>query len=123
MKQTLKLLLGLSLILLINSCQKDYPKDIPDWLEDKIKEIKKEHKGEECWPGVCRRIDEYAKDGVTTFWYMPGVTPVGYQVFDYDGTYQCSYDPDIWFAPDTICGNLGNIETYSFVRRIWEEKQ
>jgi hypothetical protein len=36
------------LILGISACKKDYPKDIPDWLKDKIKGFEKEKKSISC---------------------------------------------------------------------------
>lgn len=118
MKNTKTILLLLVLFIGIYSCKKDYPKDIPDWLKDKIKELKKETKGySNCRYDLCMNIDEYTDGSDIIYWFMPGATPVGYQVFTYDGNYQCVFETII---PDT-CGNIYTLKDYYFVRRIWKE--
>lgn len=113
--------LGILIILLavnISSCRRDYPRDIPDWLKDKIKELKKETKGiNGCRYYICMTIDEYTDGSNTTFWFQPGGTPVGYKVYDYYGNEQCYFET---VTPNN-CGGINNLQSFYFKRRIWSE--
>ena len=104
-------------MLLQVGCKKSYPKDIPDWLKDKIKKFEKANRGKGCGD-ICRRWDEYSDGTNTTFWFRGGSTmpSIAYGVHDYDGNKQCTY---YTVGTDTVCGNIDDIHTYSFVRNIW----
>ena len=50
------------------SCKRDYPRNIPHWLKDKIKELKKEGKRKGgCGLGECMSIHEFS-DGTNVFY-------------------------------------------------------
>lgn len=118
MKKIKIALFTLIVAMTINSCKKDYPKDIPDWLKNKIKGLKKEtrwHKG--CIHDLCMYIDEYTDGTNTTYWFQPGGTPVGYKIYDYNGNEQCYFET---ITPNS-CGSINNLQSYYFKRRVWEE--
>ena len=46
-----------SIAVTMSSCKKDYPKDIPEWVEDKIKEQKKECRNNKSCP--CKEPNAY----------------------------------------------------------------
>lgn len=100
-----------------NSCTKDYPKDIPDWLKCKIKELKKESRGNGCINDVCMEVQEYSDGQTTIFLFQPGATPIGYKVYDESGIEQCYFETT---QPPT-CGAILGFQNYQFVRQIWTE--
>ena len=117
MKKFKILFLATLLLFAVNSCNKDYPKDIPDWLKDKIKEIKKDNPCNE----LLISIQEYEKTSNNDIVYVftkpcPMCT---YKVYDYNGNVICN-DISIWTGSDN-CGNLSFSE-YLFTRQIWQEK-
>lgn len=118
MKNFKVLLLAVTLVFTVSSCNKDYPKDIPDWLKDKIKELKKESKWKGCGTHGCKYIYEYSDGSNTIFLYMrsPDFSPSTYIVYDFDGNEICYYT----VADSTSCQNI-DIENYHFIRKIWTE--
>jgi hypothetical protein len=126
-----KLLLLFSLVLItlisVNSCKKDYPRDIPDWLKEKIKERKEycERPGG-CYcndgSGLCWTIDEYNQNGETKFVkienkgeYTHGIV----SVYKFDGNLEC-IDVAHWQSEyDTVCNCI--LQSLK-VREIWKER-
>jgi hypothetical protein len=119
MKKLLSSCLLVLFILGVSSCKKDYPRDIPKWLKNKIKELKKETRRKNgCGLGLCASIEEFS-DGSNIFylWITGTAEPAGIIIFDYDGNFQCqqsNYDSG-------SCGEITELETYYFTRHIWEE--
>ena len=118
MKKFSKILISILMVLTINSCKKDYPKDIPDWLKIKIDQLKKETKSKGCRFDVCMYIYEYTDGSNISYWFQPGITPISFKVYDYSGKEQCSFIT----SPSNSCGDIQNIKNYYFKRIIWEEK-
>jgi hypothetical protein len=104
----------------LGSCLKDYPKDIPDWLKEKIKGIEKKKKGACCCIlDGCGSIEEWT-DGSNTifFWRIGTMGPSTFFVYDNDGNYQCTMDD--W--DHVTCPSVVNFNQYHFERLIWEEE-
>jgi hypothetical protein len=98
------------------SCKKDYPRDIPQWVKVKIKEMKRESGGT-CSQDVCRQIIEYSNGANTLYFIQPGGTPIGYRIYDHEGNIQCYYET---VMPDS-CGSIHNLHSYQLTRLIWQE--
>lgn len=116
MKKLKMLMLASLVFFAVSSCKKDYPRDIPRWLKDKIKELKKDSKGEGCEKDICRYIWEYSDGTNTIFLYEPGVTPITYLVYDYDGKEVCTYQP----SDTSVCPSF-DMDNFFFIRKIWTE--
>lgn len=105
-----------------SSCKKEYPKDIPEWLEDEIKWLKKHNCrcGTYCVDGIW----EYS-DGENTCFFI-GQKPYPAEVYDYDGDWHCQYWDDedeygINGVGEPTCGGLGRVgsDDYQEVREVW----
>ena len=118
MKKAKLFLITILILIGTYSCKKDYPKDIPNWLKSKIKELDKESKGKGCIYDVCMDIEEYKYEANILYLFQPGSTPIGYIVYDYNGTELCHFET---IQPDT-CGCVSNFKNYQFNRLIWKEK-
>jgi len=107
------------ILLSLNSCHK-YPKDIPDWLKEKIKGLEKEtrwHKG--CLNDHCMVIKELELDGETIYFFDDGTVNLYgsfYTVYDYNGDIVC-----VWQTtnPSPSCPPYGSAH---YIRLIWSEK-
>jgi hypothetical protein len=98
------------------ACKKDYPKDIPEWLEKRIKQMKKEN---ECNDSPIQ-IQEYKGVSNDTILYL-FTKPCQFckhVVYNYNGSLLCN-DIEIWTGHDS-CGNL-SFTDYDFHRMIWTE--
>ncbi|MEI8203075.1 MAG: hypothetical protein WCH34_08700 [Bacteroidota bacterium] len=82
-----KIILFVFLALIFNACKKDYPLDIPHWLQEMILKAKRTHGcflyGKTLW------IDEYKK-GDSTFYMMHWYEERGYAIFDANGNTICT---------------------------------
>jgi len=111
MKKIKILLLATLVLFAANSCKKDYPKDIPDWLKDKIKFCDK--KKNDCNELI---IDEYSYEGDIYYrLYVPHSPPRQNDYYDYNGNFMCS---DLFNVPCSYFVN-GNLV---LKRNIWQEK-
>ena len=119
MKKFNFLILVSTLLFIASSCNKNYPKDIPDWLKDKIKTLKKDSKGKECEDTGCRYIDEYTDGTNIIFLYrpVPNHTPAAYFVYDYDGNEICFYQT----LMSSQC-QFFDLNNFYFKRKIWTEE-
>ncbi len=111
---------GMLLTTIFSSCNKDIPKDIPDWLREKIKEIKKETK-EMKKNGTIRQrsVAEYSNGNVTLYYYNPDTNPGGNYIYDKDGNELCFHSPGISSSP---CGPYTFNEiliSFTKIRTIW----
>ncbi len=94
-----------------SSCEKDYPKDIPDWLIEKINYCDKRINN--CHELI---IDEYIYQGNLYYsLYKPNILPMRSDYYDYNGNYICA---DPWQNPNPTCFSNGNA---IITRRIWQE--
>jgi hypothetical protein len=101
------------------SCKRDYPRNIPHWLKDKIKELKKESKRKGgCGLGECMSIHEFS-DGANVFyvWRVGTEYPSGDIFYDYDGNFLCE---QFNFLSGS-CGSIADLSTYYYTRDIWLE--
>ncbi len=117
-----KLILACFMVLLIlgiSACKKDYPKDIPDWLKDKIKELKKETRRKNgCGMGGCASIHEFSDGSETIYLWDPATyTGTGFIFYDYEGNFLCEKG-DYRSGP---CGDILELSSVVFIRRIWNE--
>jgi len=113
MKKIKLILLTLIVAMSVNSCKKDYPKDIPNWLEDKIKYCDKNKN--DCHGLI---IDEYSyQSNIYYELYVPIAAPRPNDYYDYNGNLICS---DPYMTGNVSCGSFtsGNL---TFKRRIWQE--
>jgi len=111
--KTMKLLtFALLLIVISGSCKKDYPKDIPDWLKDRIKEEKKNPSA------CCLTIDEYVYENNSIYIFHKEGN-YEHNVFDKDGNEQCVF----LVVPNSTCGSIQNMQDYQANRRIWTQKE
>lgn len=131
MKTKLILLFSALLITLgsINSCKKDYPKDIPDWLKEMIKERKKECKEFKKDGGCCGtysgcwNINEYKKNDQT---YFVKILPAGYgtpevvTVYSHDGQVYCG--PKVLSIPSNFYSVCDSIFSSEFIRNVWSQE-
>ena len=112
-------------IIILTSCEKEYPKDTPEWLQIKIDELIEEsgNSSISC-SSDCRTIDEYSFNNNIIYVDYLWVKPDGYyyyQIYNYSGTNECNItamDQDSWC--DT-CGTITNLKNYNYVRTIWQE--
>lgn len=117
----------LILIALFSSCEKEYPKDIPDWLQTKIDSIIENTDSYGCSTyGDCLIIEEYVYDNKKLY-----IEKAHYHLFEgatrnkilnSEGLEECvitAIDEESW--PDT-CGTITNLKSYEYVRTIWQEK-
>jgi hypothetical protein len=119
MKRWIMFCFTVLIILGISACRKDYPKDIPDWLKEKIKELKKETRRKKgCGGGGCMSIQEFS-DGTETFylWDPATYSGTGYIFYDYEGNFLCEKG-DYRSGP---CGDILELSSFDFIRRIWIE--
>lgn len=83
----IKTFICIALTLLVTaSCKKDYPKDIPKWLKERIKELKKEE--DNCLYGI--QISEFknSNSGEIIF-YFGEHFPNYSKYYDYNGNILC----------------------------------
>lgn len=107
-------------ILTLVACRKSYPKDIPDWLKEKIKGIEKEKKGTCCCLNPdCFDILEYTDENNTIFRFKSSESggALRYSFYTFEGE-RCDVDEDI----NQECDVIPNLENYHFVRLVWEEE-
>jgi hypothetical protein len=107
-------------ILILVACRKSYPKDIPDWLKDKIKVIDKENRGNNsCKYEKCQSVDERT-DGTNHIfiWHTGSMGPFVDYVYDLEGNELCVINSDSLTEP---CANIDHYKDYYFDRLIWEE--
>jgi hypothetical protein len=111
MKTAKDLFLLIFFALLVNSCNKDYPKDIPKWLEKKIKYCDK--RKNDCQMLI---IDEYSYQGEIYYnLYVPEAPPRQNDFYDYNGNLICSE------SYSQSCSYFSNSKL-NIIRRIWQEK-
>ncbi len=118
MKRIVSILFILLLAFTFSTCKKkNYPKDIPKWLKQKIEQMEQDSKGKGCKYFSCRTVEEYT-DGSSTFYWInsTGASPKGYFIFNYNGVEQCIYDPISYSEPCYVRFNSNK-----FVRLIWME--
>ena len=118
-----KLILACLMVLLIlgtSACKKDYPKDIPDWLKEKIRVINKENRGANgCKYERCRSVDELTDGTYHIFiWHTGSESPRIDYVYDLEGNELCLVNSD---SLTESCTNIDHFEDYYFERFIWEE--
>ena len=114
MKTNKLLLLLLIFTLVLNSCKKDYPKDIPKWVKEKIKYCDK--KKNNCGKVEKLVIDEYSYQGKLYYnLYVEYPPPRQNDFYDYDGSFICSDS----FSQS--CSYFSNSKL-TIIRRIWKEK-
>ena len=106
------------LIVFTNSCEKHYPKDIPIWLKNKIKQMEKDKKP--CYD-IPILVQEYKNNSTDDVIYIftKACSHCHYEIYDYYGSLLCiklSY-----LNNSDSCGNI-LFSDYSFTRNIWREK-
>jgi hypothetical protein len=106
------LLLGLLAISGV-SCKKDYPKDIPDWLKQRIKTLKKENPCND----LAVEIQEYKGNNETLYLFTKACPFCSYYIFDNDGNLLCE---NITVLASDSCGSR-SMADYTFQRLIWIE--
>ena len=118
MKKFNFLVLVSTLLFIASSCNKDYPKDIPDCLKDKIKGLKKDSKGKGCGSHGCKYIWEYSDGSNTIFLYRksPDFSPTAYIVYDFDGNKICIYQPSM----TSICLSF-DMNDFHFIRKFGQK--
>lgn len=121
MKKVFILLLVVLIGLIATDCKKkNYPKDIPKWLKEKIDEMNKDidktfffSRERRCRYPVKRQVVEY-NDGSSTYYWI-GSSYGAYTIFNYSGDIVCQMYS---YAPPP-CGNLGYGARK--VRTVWVE--
>ena len=110
------------MFLMFTSCNKDIPKDIPDWLKDEIKHCKK--KGNCCYEGSsCEfTIYEYTNIEDNSIYYVfkkyCGLSCDEY--YDINGTLICQYNP--YSCYKILCGDVPT-KNLVLKREIWKKSQ
>lgn len=120
-RNNLLLLFVLLFALAASTCKKkNYPKDIPKWLKEKIEEMEKDYtksgvltKERLCNHVVPRKVEEYS-DGSSTYYWI-GSSYNGFIIYNYNGQEVCNASS---FSSNP-CGNYGFGKI--FVRKIWSE--
>lgn len=111
------------LIVFTNSCEKHYPKDIPIWLKNKIKELKKK----DC-DQACRIVEfENSKTGEIIYLFdEPGAFHYDFY-YDYFGNKLCfetqgicCYNEDLFLLFGNCSGRI--IEDFKVKRHIRSPK-
>ena len=115
-------LFSLLFLIVFSQCKKDYPSDIPKWLEEII--IKAKRNNYRTYSGQVFEINEYTKDDTLVF-LVPDLILPRYYIYDLDGnklcTIRCIYDPDMFFSD---CGfDIPSMPPpyLKFIRNIWTD--
>lgn len=123
-KFLIAILTGIFLTTIISSCHKDIPKDIPDWLREKIKQAKKELRQQKKENGMSGYswISEYSNGNKLLYRYLSPENSVNYeftQFYTMEGEEICSFHAVLLDS----CGIYGAIlnEFYE-TKKIWESK-
>lgn len=107
------------------SCEKDYPKDIPEWLEDKIKEIRKEIVKNEISPYVqAVIISEYQLNDEIIYYYLIGSDIYTEYFYNYDGSLLCNMQRGQPYKfEDAYCDDfyIGDLVFIRFIYRAFPE--
>ncbi|MDD5570290.1 MAG: hypothetical protein PHD97_03945 [Bacteroidales bacterium] len=105
----------------MSSCKKDYPKDIPEWLKEKIKGCNKNKNC--CYLDKGLKIDEWELNGTIIYSYVGGY-PDDYSFYDFSGKLICEiYNPINLIQNDTIvCSTYvcAYINGFKHKRKIWQ---
>ncbi|MDD2636197.1 MAG: hypothetical protein PHW82_11960 [Bacteroidales bacterium] len=125
MKKIKIIFIVLLTIIIFNSCEKEYPKDTPDWLKTRIDSIIDNRDSYGCSSyGECLIIDEYVNNNQTIYIekvYIHLAVSNRYKIFNDKGYIQCdtlAIDENNWC--DT-CGTITNLKNSYYVRTIWSE--
>jgi hypothetical protein len=120
MKNLKFILLSVAISLFVSSCNKDIPKDIPDWLRTRIIEMKKENKKKGCHE-IPVSVAEYQNfENQNKIYVFGKKCPFcEYNVYDSNGNFIC-YFP-IMLNEYEACGDI-SFADYEMVRVLWTEK-
>jgi len=102
----------------LSSCKKDHPKDIPQWIKDKIKKCKRKSC---CYGqyGSLKILELINKnDGSLIYEFYGTFNPSDYDYYNYDGNRICFTIP-VWGVGDSCSKNIKT--NYTFSRDIWRE--
>lgn len=139
MKFRLYVILISVLMIILVGCKKDYPKDIPEWLENMITERKKDCKKNKdncsCYNGGrgCMVIEEWKYNSDVYYTVTTGDDDLGnyiFLIYDYDGNHlgncegcwnkpSCAYP--YYPADSSACDSTPFIYEGSKNRDIWQE--
>jgi hypothetical protein len=95
------------------SCKKDYPKDTPKWLKEKIREYKKNE-----GYGSPEYIEEYKKDEniIYVFWYTSN-SEGGIVYYNYSGNKICEEQVASFHC---LIDSVPILNIYKRSREIWD---
>ncbi len=120
MKKFVMVLFSILLVLGLNSCKKDYPDDIPEWLKKKVRKLDRQDRlhRESRREVYLMRIDEFS-DGQETIYRMVtgSAFPKPCLIYDYDGNELCYSS----YKGEGVCGDIEYLEHFKKVREIWHE--
>lgn len=117
MKTKLILIIFPVILLVLASCKKDYPNDIPQWLENKIKECKKGSCCTQLGPlGISEYVNTNDQSYIYKFWR--GCPHCCDEYYDFNGNLICTNN--IVWCPGDSCGTIP-FNTIVFSRDIWRE--
>jgi hypothetical protein len=121
MKKFVMVLFSILLVLGLNSCKKDYPDDIPEWLKKKVRKLDRQDRlhRESRREEYLMRIDEYSDGQKTIFFMVTGsLFPKPILIYDYDGNELCYISS---YLGQGSCGDIEHLEDFNEVREIWHE--
>lgn len=128
MKTKVLHLFSIAMIILvgITSCKKDYPRDIPDWLKEKIKERKNTCEERGCYcndgSGLCWNVVEFNHNGEIKYVITEGeidiTKTVKMLVYSCDGNLICN--TNVIAYPNSLA-QCDNVLQSIKVRDIWNE--
>ena len=107
-----KLFVLLTIVMLISACKKDYPKDIPQWVKDKIIHCKKTS---DCCGHGFHPLHIYEYKNETSIVYI--FSGDGEITFDYYGNVLCDYYFGTWTCSPTYLQD----NNYKKTREVWSE--
>lgn len=110
-KGTFAGLMGALLLFLLPSCTKDYPTDIPDWVEDRIRKCKQPFTD-------CRGLKVLEYSGLGQRWFYFREASGNDELFTEGASSVCSgNDLFVWEAQCTVVP----LDSLHPVRTIWVE--
>ena len=111
-----------SVALLFTSCKKDHPKDIPEWLENRIKEEKKDCRdGCDCDHGNCWGILEYVTNQNSRIYLFQRAGGGGDTYYDSAGNILCFLEEGLYKTCSNTCSHFTYCDI-EFSRIIWIQK-
>lgn len=106
-----------------SACNKDIPKDIPDWLKTKIIELNREARKEKMKFGEVQYrktiIEKKNSSGIIIYAYNPDIDNTRSIIYDVDGNELCLFSLAEGPACDYFADDIW-LQNFLLTRNIWK---